>query len=123
VQEISSGVINMLAGRAPRDDAGIHTMTSVILAVVLALPVLMLLVLVMLWRAHRPRSIAGRVVTVVVYAGAAAALLYFLPREFMGIPLTELVVSLPDMGVAALTSGVAALGALILAMRSPNART
>jgi CubicO group peptidase (beta-lactamase class C family) len=117
VQEISSGIINMLAGRAPRDDAGIHTMTWVILAVVLALPVLMLLVLVMLWRAHRPRGIAGRVITAAVYAGAAAALLYFLPREFMGIPLTELVVSLPDMGAAALASGVAALGALLLAVR------
>ena len=117
VQEISSGIVNMLAGRAPRNDAGIHSLTWTILAVVLAVPVLMLVVLVMLWRAGRPRSVAGRVIIVLIYASAATALLYVLPREIMGIPLTELVVSLPDMGIAALASGVAALGALFLALR------
>jgi hypothetical protein len=35
----------------------------------------------------------------------------------MGIPLTELVVSLPDMGLAALATGTVALAALILALR------
>jgi CubicO group peptidase (beta-lactamase class C family) len=117
VQEISSGVINMLAGRAPRNDATIHTMAFTILAIVVATPVLLLLVLIMLWRAGRPRTVIARVALVVIYASAAVALLYVLPREVMGIPITELVVSLPDMGLAALATGAAALAALFLALR------
>jgi len=122
VQEISSGVVNMLAGRAPRNDANIHTMAFTILAVVVATPVLLLIVLIMLWRAGRPRSIAGRTILIVSYAAAAVALMYFLPREVMGIPLSELVVSLPDMGLAALATGTVALAALILALR-PTSQT
>lgn len=116
-QEISSGVINMLAGRAPRNDATIHTMAWLILAAVFAVPVLLLLVLVLLWRTGRPRSITGRVITVLIYGAAAVGLMYVLPREVIGVPLTELVVSLPDMGVAALLTGVVALAALFLALR------
>lgn len=121
LQEISSGVVNILAGRAPRDDTRIHTITWVILGIVLAVPVLLFFILMLLWRSARPRSIVGRAVLVLTYGTIAAALLYVLPREFIGIPLTELVVSLPDMGLAALASGAAAVGALLLALRPRTA--
>ena len=117
VQEISSGIVNILASRAPRDDTNIHTVTWAILAAVLALPVLQIIALVISFRTGRPRSILGRVVMVLVHAGVATALLYALPREIFGIPLSELVISVPDMGMAALASGVAALLALLVAMR------
>jgi CubicO group peptidase (beta-lactamase class C family) len=119
VQEISSGIVNMLAGRTPRDDTNIHTMAGLVLAVVMAIPVLLFAVLVLMWRARRPRGVIGRAAVLALYGGAAVALMHMLPREVMGIPLTELVVSLPDMGLAALATGLAALGALIVALR-PN---
>ena len=116
-QEISSGIVNMLAGRAPRDDTKIHTVAFVILAAVLAIPVVQLIILALAFAWRRPRSGVGAVVLVLFNAGLAAALLYALPRLVFGIPLTELVISEPDMGAAALLSAAAAALSLFAAMR------
>jgi hypothetical protein len=121
VHEISSGIVNTLAGAAPRDDTFIHNMAFAILAIVLAIPLVQVFTLVLgyLWR--RPRSVAGRAAMIVLHGAAALGLLYFLPRGLYGIPLTELVISVPDMGLAARVSGAAALFAVLAALRRPRA--
>ena len=108
--------------KLPRDDSGIHRLTGIILAAVLALPILQLIALIVSFRTRRPRSVIGRAIAVLLHGAIASALLYALPRLVFGIPLSELVTAEPDMGYAALMSGAAALVAVLLALRPPLRR-
>lgn len=114
LHEIASGVLNQMAGRAPRDDTFIHRMIFGIYFAVMAVPVLQVLAL---WLARRRKAgIFGRIWPAALHVLAAAGLLYAFPRDLIGIPFAELLTSFPDMAAAALVSGACAVAALVQAI-------
>ena len=115
LQEISSGIVNMEAGRTPRDDTRIHRIVLTIYCVVLAVPLVQLLAL---WLTRKRKAgWFGRSWPVALHALVAGVLLLALPRMLFGIPFTELLTSFPDMAGAAILSGVAAIAVVVQAMR------
>lgn len=118
LHEIASGIVSKLVGREPRDDTRVHRIVLTIYLAVMAVPFIQLLAL-WKWR-NRGATLFGRLWPVGLHVGAALGLIVWLPRLLFGIPFTELLVSFPDMGYAAVGSGVVALAALALALRRPH---
>jgi CubicO group peptidase (beta-lactamase class C family) len=119
LQEISSGIINILAGRTPRDDTGIHRLVLAIYLAILAVPAAQILAL-WLMRRRRHAGLFGRIWPVALHVLAATGLLFALPRGLFGIPFTELLTSFPDLAGAAILSGIAALIAIVEAVFQPR---
>jgi CubicO group peptidase (beta-lactamase class C family) len=114
LQEISSGTVNKLDGRTPRDDTAIHRIILAVYVAVIAIPLLQLLAL---WAMrNRKRGWFRQTWPVLLHGIVAALMLTALPRMLFGIPLSELVTSFPDMGAAAIASGVLALTAAAIAV-------
>jgi hypothetical protein len=113
LQEISSGAVNILNHRTPRDDGVFHGIVLAIYLAVLALPLGQALAL-WLMRNRRP-GVVGRAWPVVLHLAVAMGLLFALPRGLFGIPFAELWTSFPDMAMAAILSGLLALAALLQA--------
>jgi len=116
LHEIASGIVSQLVGREPRDDTGIHRVVLVLYLAVMAIPLVQLLAL---WKWGRRRaSLPGRLWPVALHMAAAIALIAIFPRALFGDPFIELLISFPDMGCAAVASGILALAALALALRA-----
>jgi hypothetical protein len=121
LQEISSGIVNLQAGRTPRDDSRIHRLVLVIYCAVLAVPLLQLLAL---WLMRtRKAGWFGRIWPVGLHALAAGGMLVELPRMVFGIPFTEMLTSFPDMAAAAILSGMLAIVALVQTLRAGVSET
>lgn len=116
LQEISSGIVNIESGRAPRDDTRIHRLVLALWCAVLGVPLLQLLALWLMRR--RKTGWLGRLWPVVLHTLAAAGMLIALPRLLLGIPFMEMLTSFPDMAGAAILSGVFAAASLVQAMRA-----
>jgi len=110
LHEMASGLVSILVGRQPRDDAAVHHIVFTIYSAVMVIPLLQLLAL---WRwRNRTGSLVRRLWPVALHLAAAIALIAVFPRLLFGIPFSELVATFPDMGCAALASGVLAVAAL-----------
>jgi CubicO group peptidase (beta-lactamase class C family) len=116
VHEIASGIVSKLVGREPRDDTRVHYIVLAIYCAVLAVPFVQGFAL-WRWRKRKASSWLGRLWPVGMHIGAALALILIFPRALFDIPFIELLVSFPDMGYAAVCSGVLALVAFVLALR------
>jgi hypothetical protein len=115
VHEIASGMLSKLVGRTPRDDAVAH---RVVLAIYLAVMATPLIQLFALWKSrNRAGSWLRRCWPAALHVGAAAVLIAIFPRLLFGMPFVELLWAFPDMGSAAIFSGLLAMAALTLALR------
>jgi CubicO group peptidase (beta-lactamase class C family) len=121
-----SGAINILAGKTPRSYATPYLIGKIVLAVPLGVALLQLLFLVRaLANRRKPgKSAWGLGAPIVVSAALATFLAWAVPRLLFGIPLTEMIMSVPPFGAAALVSlAVAAAwlsrAVLLLARPSP----
>ncbi|MEQ1756601.1 MAG: serine hydrolase domain-containing protein [Micropepsaceae bacterium] len=123
--DAANGAINLLESRTPKSYATPYLMTRVMLVVIAGIPLLQLIFL--LWslvsfKAAKPRLVRRTMVPALLNVGLAIVFAYAVPQYFVGIPLIEFVLSIPDMGVAALLSvGVAMIWVLRLvgAFQSP----
>jgi hypothetical protein len=113
--DAASGVISLLSGSEPKSYATPYALSTAILLALIALPALQLAFV--LWsffpRATERTLLRGTLVPAALNTLLAGALAYAVPRGLFGIPPIEYVVSMPDMGWAALVS-VAAAAAWIL---------
>lgn len=113
--DAASGAINTLVGNTPRNYASPYAITKVILALFVLVALLQLVFAVRAFVSRRRRPLMwGRVAPTVLNLGLAAVFAYAVPRMLFGIPLTELLSSLPVMGVVAVASVACALAWLLL---------
>jgi hypothetical protein len=114
--DAANGTINLLDHKTPKSYEVPHLLTKVMLAVMTGIPALQLIFL--LWSlpasGGAPRSlIAGRLVPAFTNGVLAATFAYGVPHFVVGVPLIEHVLSIPDMGAAALLSVVVAAAWLV----------
>ncbi len=115
--DAANGAINILEGKTPKNYVGAYTITKVALLFLVGIPVLQLLFLLLALIRRKPPVAAWKTWLPVTLNGALALLFaYAVPRLFFGIPLIELLSSLPAIGFAAVASAVAAVAWLVWAV-------
>jgi CubicO group peptidase (beta-lactamase class C family) len=116
LHEMASGIVSKLVGRTPRDDAVVHRIVLAIYLAVMAAPLLQLFAL---WKSrNRAGSWLRRCWPAALHVIAAVVLILIFPRLLFGMPFSELLWAFPDMGYAAISSGLLALVALTFAVRN-----
>ena len=113
--DAANGATNILVGRVPKSYAGPFLITKIGLGAVMVIALLQFFFFFRAFMNGAKRSlIRGYLVPTVLNAGCAFALAYVVPRVFFGIPLSELVSSVPDIGIASLGSLACALAWVLL---------
>jgi len=103
--DAANGAINILVGNTPKSYATPYLITTTLFSVLLVAPLLQLFFAVKAcFRKKRRSAILGYWLPTIVNLGLATLFAYVVPRVFLGIPLSELVVSIPDIGLGALAS-------------------
>lgn len=124
LNELPVTVMSLLVGKEPRDNRRITAVISAIYVALLAIPTAQLLAMLWSWRTarrwrrdptRRPRGARDFVRRVVlaplVNVLATIGLLVLMPQLFGGAaPLSEIMYSMPDFGVAVIVSIVASVG-------------
>jgi hypothetical protein len=116
--DAANGAINLLAGNTTKSYATPYLITSMLYGVLLIVPLLQLLFAIKAClRKKRHSVILGYLLPTVINVGLAALFAFVVPRLFLGIPLTELVVSVPDIGLGAIVSLISACLWLALSVK------
>ena len=117
--DAANGAINILVGGTTKSYATPYLITKVALGVIIVIALLQLLSVIRAMTGKPGRSVLLEfIIPTTINVACAVVFAYALPRIFFGIPLTEMVSSIPEIGVAALASiACAATWGLLTARR------